>query len=142
MFFTFPEIISVQYFVPIFASFCVKIVTTVHGKRLNLCATCSVGLSVSVQLKKPEVMLFADLSQHNGHALLLRTEFLIDYSRHPGRDSLVCSLAGLQILSKLQGRNKQPPHLVKLVFNLACFVLIFLSVHYVLYVVPFMNIPS
>ncbi|KAJ4427692.1 hypothetical protein ANN_25341 [Periplaneta americana] len=69
-------------------------------------------LSVSVQLRKPEIMLFADLSEHNGHALLLRTEFLIDYSRHPGRDSLVCSLAGLQILSKLQGRNKQPPHSV------------------------------
>lgn len=71
-----------------------------------------VGLSVSVQLRKPEIMLFADLSEHNGHALLLRTEFLIDYSHHPGRDSLVCSLAGLQILSKLQGHNKQPPHLV------------------------------
>jgi hypothetical protein len=60
-------------------------------------------------------MLFADLLEHNSHALLLRTEFLIDYSRHPGRDSLVCSLAGLQILSKLQGQNKQPPHLVKIV---------------------------
>ena len=70
------------------------------------------GLSVSIQLRKPEIMLFSDLSEHNGHALLLRTEFLIDYSRHPSRDSLVCSLAGLQILSKLQGRNKQPPHLV------------------------------
>ncbi|XP_021923386.1 vacuolar protein sorting-associated protein 13A-like isoform X4 [Zootermopsis nevadensis] len=70
------------------------------------------GLSVSVQLRKPEIMLFADLSEHSGHALLLRTEFLVDYSRHPGRDSLVCSLAGLQILSKLQGHNKQPPHLV------------------------------
>ncbi|GFG28735.1 hypothetical protein Cfor_06015 [Coptotermes formosanus] len=69
-------------------------------------------LSVSVQLKKPEIMLFADLSEHNGHALLLRTEFLIDYSHHPGRDSLVCSLAGLQILSKLQGHNRRPPHLV------------------------------
>jgi hypothetical protein len=73
---------------------------------------------VSVQLRKPEIMLFADLSEHNGHALLLRTEFLVDYSRHPGRDSLVCSLAGLQILSKLQGRNKQPPHLVVIVFYL------------------------
>jgi hypothetical protein len=66
-------------------------------------------------------MLFADLSEHSGHALLLRTEFLIDYSHHPGRDSLVCSLAGLQILSKLQGHNKQPPHLVKIVFRYSSF---------------------
>jgi hypothetical protein len=74
-------------------------------------------------------MLFADLSEHSGHALLLRTEFLIDYSRHPGRDSLVCSLAGLQILSKLQGSNKHPPHLVKIVvyFYSSCGVLIFKS---------------
>lgn len=76
---------------------------------------------MSVQLRKPEIMLFADLSEHNGHALLLRTEFLIDYSRHPGRDSLICSLAGLQIFSKLQGRNRQPPHLVKIVFYLLSF---------------------
>jgi hypothetical protein len=76
---------------------------------------------VSVQLKKPEIMLFADLSEHKGHALLLRTEFLIDYSRHTGRNSLICSLAGLQILSKLQGHNRQPPHLVKIVFYLASF---------------------
>jgi len=76
---------------------------------------------VSVQLRKPEIMLFADLSEHNGHALLLRTEFLMDYSHHPGRDSLVCSLAGLQILSKLQGHNKQPPHLVKIVFHYSSF---------------------
>nr|CAD7393578.1 unnamed protein product [Timema cristinae] len=69
-------------------------------------------LSVSVQLRQPEIMLFADLSEHSSHALLMRTELMVDYSRHPGRDSLVCSLASLQILSKLQGINKQPPHLV------------------------------
>nr|CAD7267661.1 unnamed protein product [Timema shepardi] len=70
------------------------------------------SLSVSVQLRQPEIMLFADLSEHSSHALLMRTELMVDYSRHPGRDSLVCSLASLQILSKLQGINKQPPHLV------------------------------
>lgn len=57
-------------------------------------------------------MLFADLSEQNGHALLLQTELLIDYSLHPGRDSLVFSLAGLQIISKLQGHNKQSPYTV------------------------------
>ncbi|XP_068086254.1 intermembrane lipid transfer protein VPS13A [Anabrus simplex] len=71
------------------------------------------GLSVSIQLRQPEVMMFADLSEKSGHALLLRTEFLVDYSRHPGRDSLVCSLAGLQILSKIQRlSNKQAPYMV------------------------------
>jgi hypothetical protein len=95
------------------------------AKELNQNALSSTGLSVSLQLRKPEIMLFADLPYC--HALLLRTEFLIDYSRHPGRDSLVCSLAGLQILSKLQGRNKQPPHLVKILvyFYSFCGIVIF-----------------
>jgi hypothetical protein len=79
-------------------------------------------------------MLFADLSEHNGHALLLRTEFLIDYSHHPGRDSLVCSLAGLQILSKLQGHNKQPPHLVKIILLFGFFKLI--TPQFFMYLVP------
>ncbi|XP_047103973.1 vacuolar protein sorting-associated protein 13A-like [Schistocerca piceifrons] len=72
----------------------------------------SSGLSISVQLRKPEMMLFSDLSEHSGHALLLQAEFLLDYSIHPGRHSLVCTLAGLKILSKLQGHSRQPPLMV------------------------------
>ena len=105
-----------------------------HSEGLNWHSVCPAGLSVSVQLRKPEIMLFADLSEHNGHALLLRTEFLIDYSHHPGRDSLVCSLAGLQILSKLQGHNKQPPHLVNILL-FGFFKLI--TPQFFMYLVPF-----
>ncbi|KAG8227036.1 hypothetical protein J437_LFUL013823 [Ladona fulva] len=80
------------------------------------CAEDQAGLSVSVQLRKPEVMIFSYSQESIGsqrsshlpkHTLLLRTEFLVDYSRYPGRDSLVCSFAGLQILSKHQGPRKQ-----------------------------------
>ena len=95
---------------------------------------------MSVQLRKPEIMLFADLSEHNGHALLLRTEFLIDYSHHPGRDSLVCSLAGLQILSKLQGHNKQPPHLVNIFLLFGVFKLI--TPQFFMYLVSFHRVLS
>ncbi|XP_046398302.1 vacuolar protein sorting-associated protein 13C-like isoform X1 [Ischnura elegans] len=82
------------------------------------CADDQAGLSVSIQLRKPEIMIFScpppsvntqGNAQQPKHALLVRTEFLVDYSRHPGRDSLVCSCAGLQILSRPQGPNKQPP---------------------------------
>lgn len=114
-----------------------------HNEGLNWHSVCPAGLSVSVQLRKPEIMLFADLSELNGHALLLRTEFLIDYSHHPGRDSLVCSLAGLQILSKLQGHNKQPPHLVKIIFHyssfwgLQAYKCLHITSQFFMYLVPF-----
>ncbi|XP_063238425.1 intermembrane lipid transfer protein VPS13A-like [Bacillus rossius redtenbacheri] len=66
------------------------------------------GLSVSLQLRKPEVMVFADAA---GHALLVRSELLLEYSRHSGRDSLVFSLAGLHVLSRLQG-GRHASHVV------------------------------
>ncbi|KAL1131713.1 hypothetical protein AAG570_011326 [Ranatra chinensis] len=61
------------------------------------------GVSVSLQLRRPEIMLY---SHTGGHSLLLRTEVLVDYSRHPGRESLVFSLSGLNILSKQQNLHK------------------------------------
>ncbi|KAK7790642.1 hypothetical protein R5R35_006536 [Gryllus longicercus] len=76
------------------------------------CIDDQAGLSISIQFRKPEVMIFSDLSESNGHALLLRTEFLVDYSHHPGRDSLVCSLASLHVMSKLQKETKHQPHMV------------------------------
>ncbi|XP_075226529.1 intermembrane lipid transfer protein VPS13A-like [Lycorma delicatula] len=66
------------------------------------------GVSISLQFRRPEIMLFtqrednqnANFGEIKGsHALLLRTEFLLEYSKHPGRDSLVCSLSGLHLLS-------------------------------------------
>lgn len=74
------------------------------------------GLSVSLQLKRPEVMLFANIESgeggvKHGQALLLRTEFLLDYSRHPGHDNLACSLSGLHIVS-----NSHKPYMVSFSF--------------------------
>lgn len=58
-------------------------------------------------------MFFTDLMKTEGHALLLRTELLIDYSCHSNTENLVISLAGLQIMSKLQSKLKNlPPQLV------------------------------
>lgn len=58
-------------------------------------------------------MFFTDLTKTEGHALLLRTELLIDYSCHSNSESFVVSLAGLQIMSKLQSKLKNlPPQLV------------------------------
>ncbi|XP_026749061.2 intermembrane lipid transfer protein VPS13A-like isoform X2 [Galleria mellonella] len=71
------------------------------------------GLSISIQFRQPEVMFFTDLTKSDGHALLLRTELLIDYSSHSSSENLVVSLAGLQIMSKLQSKLKNlPPQLV------------------------------
>lgn len=71
------------------------------------------SLSISVQCRQPEVMFFTDLVKTEGHALLLRTELLIDYSCHSNTETLVVSLAGLQVMSKLQSKLKNlPPQLV------------------------------
>lgn len=71
------------------------------------------GLSISIQFRKPEIMFFSDLSKTTGHALLFRTEVLIDYSRHAYRENLTLSLSGLQIMSKLQSKLKSTqPYLV------------------------------
>lgn len=71
------------------------------------------GLSISIQFRQPEIMFFTDLTKTEGHALLLRTELLIDYSSHSNSESFVVSLAGLQIMSKLQSKLKNlPPQLV------------------------------
>lgn len=58
-------------------------------------------------------MFFTDLTKTEGHAILLRTELLIDYSSHSNTESLIVSLAGLQMMSKLQSQLKNlPPQLV------------------------------
>jgi vacuolar protein sorting-associated protein 13A/C len=73
----------------------------------------SSGLSLSIQFRKPEIMFFSDLSKTAGHALLFRTEILLDYSRHAYRENFTVSLSGLQIMSKLQSKVKvTQPYLV------------------------------
>lgn len=54
-------------------------------------------------------MFFTDLTKPEGQAILFRTELLIDYSSHSNTESLVISLAGLQIMSKLQSKLKNLP---------------------------------
>ncbi|XP_014251025.1 vacuolar protein sorting-associated protein 13A-like isoform X2 [Cimex lectularius] len=75
-------------------------------------ASCSdeqTGISISLQIRKPEIMVYSS----GGYSLLLRTEVIVDYSRHIGRESLVFSLAGLRILTKYQNpHNEQSPYLV------------------------------
>ncbi|XP_066901628.1 intermembrane lipid transfer protein VPS13A isoform X3 [Halyomorpha halys] len=67
------------------------------------------GISISVQIRRPEIMLYSS----SGHTLLLRTEVLADYSRHPGRESFVFSLSGLRLLCKHQVPHKdQHPYIV------------------------------
>ncbi|KAL0830292.1 hypothetical protein ABMA28_002492 [Loxostege sticticalis] len=67
------------------------------------------GLSISIQFRQPEVMFFTDLTKSDGHALLLRAELLVDYSSHAAQENLVISLAGLQVMSKLQSKLKNLP---------------------------------
>ncbi|RVE50817.1 hypothetical protein evm_004566 [Chilo suppressalis] len=67
------------------------------------------GLSISIQFRQPEVMFFTDLSKNEGHALLLRAELMVDYSSHCSSENLVVSLAGLQVMSKLQSKLKNLP---------------------------------
>lgn len=57
----------------------------------------SPGLSISIHFRQPEIMFFTDLTKSDGHALLVRTELLVDYSHHAASESLVVSLAGLQV---------------------------------------------
>lgn len=68
------------------------------------------GLVVSLQLRKPEILLAsepaaADDGPSHGHGhgpgpsncLLLRTELTLDYNRHSYRETLICSLASLRV---------------------------------------------
>ncbi|CAK1541918.1 unnamed protein product [Leptosia nina] len=71
------------------------------------------SLAISIQCRQPEIMFFTDMNRSEGHALLLRTELIVDYSFHSNTETLVISLAGLQIMSKLQSKLKNlPPQLV------------------------------
>jgi len=78
---------------------------------------------VSIQVRKPEVLLVPEplTSPSTGgerisapdSALLFRTELLFDYSKHPGRESMVCSLASLEILAQSPGGRKRAPQVVR-----------------------------
>jgi hypothetical protein len=57
------------------------------------------GLTISIQLRQPEVLLMSDPAL--GPALLVRAELMLDYSRHaPGRESLNVAVSQLQVKYK------------------------------------------
>ncbi|XP_046422194.1 vacuolar protein sorting-associated protein 13A-like isoform X1 [Neodiprion fabricii] len=71
------------------------------------------GVSVSVRIRKPELLLFGDLKASNAHAVLFQAELIIESSTHDGVSSIVCSLSDVQAKSKSQAEyRKQPPHWV------------------------------
>ncbi|KAE8750070.1 hypothetical protein FOCC_FOCC003194, partial [Frankliniella occidentalis] len=84
------------------------------SSRVSCCASGDqAGLVVSLQLRRPEVLLASDgHDQGLGHGLLLRTEVTLDYNRHSYRETLNCSLASLRILSLPTGPGKRPCHQV------------------------------
>ncbi|XP_044592317.1 vacuolar protein sorting-associated protein 13A-like isoform X2 [Cotesia glomerata] len=71
------------------------------------------GTSVSIRVRKPEVLLFGDLKASNAHAILVQAELTIEYSRHAGISSIVCMLSNVCAKSKSQERyRRQAPQSV------------------------------
>ncbi|XP_028982314.1 vacuolar protein sorting-associated protein 13A [Diachasma alloeum] len=71
------------------------------------------GTSVSIRIRKPEVLLFGDLKASNAHAILVQAELMIESSKHMGSSSVVCSLSNVCAKSKSQERfRRQPPQWV------------------------------
>ena len=65
------------------------------------------GTSVSIRIRKPEILLFSDLTASNAHAILIQSELTIESSQHTGSSSIVCSLSNLFAKSKSQERYRR-----------------------------------
>lgn len=65
------------------------------------------GTSLSIRIRKPEILLFGDLTASNAHAILIQTELAIESSQHTGSSSVVCSLSNLLAKSKSQERYRR-----------------------------------
>ena len=73
------------------------------------------GSSISIRVRKPELLFFSDLNASNAHAILLQAEFMIESSQHKGLSSIVCTLSDVRAKSKSQQRYlRQSPHWVLL----------------------------
>lgn len=71
------------------------------------------GTSVSIRIRKPEILLFGDLKASNAHAILVQAELMIESSKHAGSSSIVCNLSNVCAKSKSQERfRRQPPQWV------------------------------
>ncbi|XP_015594990.1 vacuolar protein sorting-associated protein 13A isoform X2 [Cephus cinctus] len=71
------------------------------------------GTSISIRIRKPEVLVFGDLKANNAHVILFQAELMIECSRHAGLSSIVCTFSDIRAKSKSQNRYlKQSPHWV------------------------------
>lgn len=71
------------------------------------------GTSVSIRVRKPEILLFGDLKASNAHAILVQAELIIECSRHAGISSIVCTLSNVCAKSKSQEQyRRQAPQWV------------------------------
>ncbi|XP_067142942.1 intermembrane lipid transfer protein VPS13A-like isoform X2 [Centruroides vittatus] len=65
------------------------------------------SLSVSIILRKPEIVLFANPLDINSQVLVLKTDIMVDYSKNMGQDNIMATVAGLHILSCTYSKRKQ-----------------------------------
>lgn len=69
------------------------------------------ALTVSVRFGRPEIAILSPGTEEldfRDQILLCRTEFLLDYSRHPGHEErLVCSLSNFHIIAISKKRRAE-----------------------------------
>ncbi|KAK0164246.1 hypothetical protein PV328_002894 [Microctonus aethiopoides] len=71
------------------------------------------GTSVSIRIRKPEILLFGDIKASNSHVILVQAELMIESSRHGGTSAIVCTLSNVCAKSKSQERyRRQAPQWV------------------------------
>ncbi|XP_037798990.1 vacuolar protein sorting-associated protein 13A-like isoform X1 [Penaeus monodon] len=67
-------------------------------------------LSISLKVKRPEIVLFADPDETISRVLVMRCEIHVDYSRHPGNESFHFSLDGCQVFATMYTYHGQSPY--------------------------------
>jgi len=86
-----------------------------------------IALTISVRVVRPEMAIIPPESEEldfRDQMLLCRTEFLLDYSRHPGHEErLVCSLSNFHILAKSKKRRAE-----KMVVNVINKIIVYINI--------------
>nr|XP_045607569.1 vacuolar protein sorting-associated protein 13A-like isoform X2 [Procambarus clarkii] len=67
-------------------------------------------LSISLNVKQPEIVLFADPEEKTSRVLVMRCEIHVDYSRHPGNESFHITLDGCQVFATMYTHSGQSPY--------------------------------
>ncbi|KAK7084546.1 hypothetical protein SK128_022287 [Halocaridina rubra] len=75
-------------------------------------------LSISVHVKRPEIVLFADPEEHVSRVIVIRCEIHADYSRHPGNESFHLSLDGCQVFATMYSHHDQSPYSILKPFDI------------------------